>query len=107
MINGKVISSQEAPTYTEVFSNTIVRLAEQNQKIVAITACMTTDAGLDRFASAFPHRFFDVGIAEQHGVTFAAALAAGEFQPVVAVYSTFCNRGLIKLIHDVCLQNFR
>ncbi|HHX87008.1 MAG TPA: 1-deoxy-D-xylulose-5-phosphate synthase [Firmicutes bacterium] len=105
MNNGQVISSREAPTYTEVFSNTMVRLAEQNQKIMAITAAMTTGTGLDRFASAFPHRFFDVGIAEQHGITFAAALAAGGFQPVVAVYSTFLQRGFDQLIHDVCLQN--
>ena len=103
--NGQAISSREAPTYTEVFSNTIVNLAEQNQKIIAITAAMTTGAGLDKFASAFPDRFFDVGIAEQHGVTFAAALAAGGFQPVVAIYSTFLQRGFDQLIHDVCLQN--
>ncbi len=103
--NGQTISHREAPTYTEIFSNTIVNLARQNPKIIAITAAMATGSGLDKFASAFPDRFFDVGIAEQHGITFAAALAAGGFQPVVAIYSTFLQRGFDQLIHDICLQN--
>jgi 1-deoxy-D-xylulose-5-phosphate synthase len=94
-----------APSYTQVFGESIVRLAESDPKVIAITAAMPQGTGLDSFAKRFPDRFFDVGIAEQHAVTFAAGLAAEGFKPVVAVYSTFLQRAFDQVIHDVCLQN--
>jgi len=94
-----------AVTYTRQFGRTICRLAAENPKIVAITAAMCDGTGLDTFAEAFPERFFDVGIAEQHGVTFAAGLAVEGLRPVVAIYSTFLQRAFDSIIHDVCLQN--
>ncbi len=97
--------SKPAPTYTKVFGRTIVALAHDNPRIVAITAAMSEGTGLDRFAGEFPARFFDVGMAEQHGVTFAAGLATQGFVPVVAIYSTFMQRAYDQVIHDVCLQN--
>ncbi|NLZ38837.1 MAG: 1-deoxy-D-xylulose-5-phosphate synthase [Firmicutes bacterium] len=93
------------PTYTDVFSDTIINLAAQNKKIVAITAAMATGTGLDSFAEHYPERFFDVGIAEQHAVTFAAGMARKGFRPVVAIYSTFLQRAYDQIVHDVCLQN--
>ncbi len=96
--------SDPTPSYTEVFRNTLVRLAQENPKIVAITAAMPEGTGLDLFRERFPERFFDVGIAEQHAVTFAAGLAAEGFVPVVAVYSTFFQRAYDQLVHDVALQ---
>ncbi len=87
------------------FGKAITALAETDEKICAITAAMSTGTGLDEFASKYPERFFDVGIAEEHGVTFAAGLAANGFKPVFAVYSTFLQRGYDQLIHDVALQN--
>ena len=93
------------PSYTEVFGETMIRLALKNPKVVAITAAMCTGTGLDEFAIRFPERFFDVGIAEQHAVTFAAGLAVEGLVPVVAVYSTFLQRGFDQVLHDVCLQN--
>ncbi|MBA4397232.1 MAG: 1-deoxy-D-xylulose-5-phosphate synthase, partial [Syntrophus sp. (in: bacteria)] len=93
------------PTYTQVFGKTIVRLARENPKIVAITAAMCDGTGLDQFACEFPERFFDVGIAEQHAVTFAAGLALEGFIPVAAIYSTFMQRAYDQVLHDVCLQN--
>ena len=93
------------PTYTQVFGQTMVRLGRANPKVVAITAAMCDGTGLDRFAKEFPDRFYDVGIAEQHGVTFAAGLATEGFIPVVAIYSTFMQRAYDQIIHDVCLQN--
>ena len=104
MNDGRTLSSREAPTYTEVFSNTIVSLARQNKKIVAITAAMATGTAWISSPPSF-RSVFDVGIAEQHGITFAAALATRGFQPVVAIYSTFLQRGYDQLIHDICLQN--
>ncbi len=92
------------PSYTEVFGKTITQLAEHDPRIVAITAAMPQGTGLELFASRFPERFFDVGIAEQHAVTFAAGLATEGFKPVVAVYSTFLQRAYDQVIHDVCLQ---
>ncbi|MFA5182250.1 MAG: 1-deoxy-D-xylulose-5-phosphate synthase [Syntrophales bacterium] len=92
-------------TYTKMFGETIVRLARQEGRIVAITAAMCDGTGLDQFARIFPERFFDVGIAEQHGVTFAAGLAAEGMIPFVAIYSTFMQRAYDQIIHDVCLQN--
>jgi 1-deoxy-D-xylulose-5-phosphate synthase len=93
------------PSYTSVFSNAIVKAAERDDRIIAITAAMPEGTGLDRFAREFPHRFYDVGIAEQHGVTFAAGMATRGFRPVVAVYSTFLQRAYDQIVHDVCLQN--
>jgi 1-deoxy-D-xylulose-5-phosphate synthase len=91
-------------TYTQAFSKAIVRLAEEDPKVVAITAAMPSGTGLNKFAEKFPDRFFDVGIAEQHAVTFAGALARGGIKPVCAIYSTFLQRSQDQLIHDVALQ---
>jgi 1-deoxy-D-xylulose-5-phosphate synthase len=93
-----------APSYTEVFASTLVRLAEADPTIVAITAAMPTGTGVDRFAARFPERAYDVGIAEQHAVTFAAGLAAGGMKPFCAIYSTFLQRGYDQVVHDVALQ---
>ena len=93
------------PSYTKVFGDTLVRIAEKDPRVVAITAAMPAGTGLIGFSEKFPDRFFDVGIAEQHAVTFAAGLATEGILPVVAVYSTFMQRALDQIIHDVCLQN--
>jgi 1-deoxy-D-xylulose-5-phosphate synthase len=93
------------PSYTRIFSDTLVRLARDDERIVAITAAMAPGTGLDQFQRNFPERFYDVGIAEQHAVTFAAGLAAEGMKPVAAIYSTFLQRGYDQLVHDVCLQN--
>ena len=100
-----VPSAETAIFYTRCFGDTLVHLAEKNPKIVAITAAMPAGTGLMNFARRFPNRFFDVGIAEQHAVTFAAGLATEGMHPVVAIYSTFLQRALDQVIHDVCLQN--
>ena len=100
-----IVSDNASPSYTQVFGRTMVQLAREDTRIVAITAAMTGGTGLDRFASEFPERFYDVGIAEQHGVTFAAGLATEGFVPVVAIYSTFLQRAYDQVLHDVCLQN--
>ncbi|NSW84926.1 MAG: 1-deoxy-D-xylulose-5-phosphate synthase [Syntrophobacteraceae bacterium] len=102
---GSNSGSSNSPSYTKVFGNTLVRLAEADPTIVAITAAMIQGTGLDCFSERFRDRFFDVGIAEQHAVTFAAGLATEGFKPVVAVYSTFIQRAYDQIIHDVCLQN--
>ncbi|MBR4632522.1 MAG: 1-deoxy-D-xylulose-5-phosphate synthase [Elusimicrobia bacterium] len=101
---GKTISLKKV-TYTEVFSKAIVKLAKADEKIVAITAAMPDGTGLKDFSKKYPERFFDVGIDEAHAVTFAAALAAGGLKPIVAIYSTFMQRALDSIIHDVALQN--
>lgn len=103
-ITGRV---EKAPqqSYTDVFGETLTELAKNNKRIVAITAAMRSGTGLKLFASNFPERFFDVGIAEQHAVTFAAGLALEGFRPYVAIYSTFLQRSFDMIIHDVCLQN--
>ncbi len=101
---GKAISLKQV-TYTEVFSKAIVKLAKDNEKIVAITAAMPDGTGLKEFSKQYPNRFFDVGIDEAHAVTFSAALAAGGLKPVVAIYSTFMQRALDNIICDVALQN--
>ncbi|QWV96296.1 1-deoxy-D-xylulose-5-phosphate synthase [Geomonas nitrogeniifigens] len=93
-----------AASYTGVFGETVKRLAQEDERIVAITAAMPDGTGLTPFAKEFPERFFDVGIAEQHAITFAAGLAAEGFKPVVALYSSFLQRGFDQLCHDVCLQ---
>ncbi|VAW37161.1 1-deoxy-D-xylulose 5-phosphate synthase [hydrothermal vent metagenome] len=92
------------PSYTEVFSRSIIEVAEKDNRIVAITAAMPGGTGLSSFAQKFPARFFDVGIAEQHAVTFASGLAREGFVPVVALYSTFMQRAYDQLFHDVCLE---
>ncbi len=94
-----------AASYTAIFGSTLCKLAAEDERIVAITAAMPDGTGLTGFAQEFPTRFFDVGIAEQHGVTFAAGLAADGFRPVFAVYSTFLQRAYDQIVHDVCLQN--
>ena len=95
---------KKAPTYTKVFGDYMVEAAGRNDRIVAITAAMPEGTGLHDFAEAFPKRFYDVGIAEQHAVTFAAGLAVEGFRPVVAIYSTFLQRAYDQVYHDVCLQ---
>ena len=92
------------PTYTEVFSRALIMEAERDEKIVAITAAMPSGTGLDRFAERFPERMFDVGIAEQHAVTFAAGLAAEGLKPFPCIYSTFLQRAFDQVVHDVALQ---
>ena len=101
---GKALTVKEAPAYTDVFAKGMVRLGEENTKLAAITAAMPEGTGLKAFQQAFPDRFFDVGIAEEHAVTFAAGLALGGIIPVVAVYSSFLQRAVDQILHDVCMQ---
>ena len=102
---GETVAGDAAPpSYAKIFGKTVVKLARDNHRIVAITAAMCEGTGLDQFAREFPERFYDVGIAEQHGVTFAAALATEGLIPVVAIYSTFMQRAYDQILHDVCLQ---
>lgn len=104
--SGKVIkASGKPPTYTSVFSDAIVTLAEKNTRIAAITAAMPEGTGLKRFSELYPERYFDVGIAEEHAVTLAAGMATAGIHPVVAIYSSFAQRSYDQLMHDVCLQN--
>ncbi|UCB50108.1 MAG: 1-deoxy-D-xylulose-5-phosphate synthase [Deltaproteobacteria bacterium] len=98
-------SPMPPPSYTEVFGNTMVELGKREKQLFAITAAMPEGTGLNKFAETFPERFLDVGIAEQHAVTFAAGLASEGFKPVVAIYSTFLQRAYDQIIHDVCLSN--
>jgi len=93
------------PTYSEVFADTLIKLADRNPNIVAITAAMPNGTGLDRFQAKHPGKYFDVGIAEEHAVLFAAGLAVKGLKPVVAIYSTFLQRAFDPIVHDVCLQN--
>jgi len=93
------------PTYTEVFGQSLVRLAKQNPNVVGITAAMGSGTGIDKLAREIPERTYDVGIAEQHAVTFAGGMATEGYIPVVAIYSTFLQRGYDEILHDVCLQN--
>jgi 1-deoxy-D-xylulose-5-phosphate synthase len=93
------------PTYTEVFGETLCQLARENKRLIAITAAMQSGTGLEEFARRFPDRFYDIGIAEQHAVTFAAGLALEGMKPVVAIYSTFMQRAYDQILQDVCLQN--
>jgi 1-deoxy-D-xylulose-5-phosphate synthase len=103
---GKPLPAADGPiSYTRCFGDTLIKLAEKEKKIVGITAAMPAGTGLMGFAQRFPDRFFDVGIAEQHAVTFAAGLATEGILPVVAIYSTFLQRAMDQVIHDVCLQN--
>ena len=98
-------NKKEKANYTDVFSTVMVKLGHRNENVVAITAAMPDGTGLKRFHNVFPERFFDVGIAEQHAVTFAAGLAAGGMIPIVAVYSSFLQRAYDQILHDVCIQN--
>jgi len=98
-------SVPNAPVYTKVFADTLVALAGIDEKILAITAAMPSGTGLDKFADTYPNRCFDVGIAEQHAVTFAAGLAAEGFKPFAAIYSTFLQRAYDQVIHDVSIQS--
>jgi len=93
-----------APSFTKVFAQALVRLAEKNPKICAITAAMPEGTGLDKFRDAFPGRYYDVGIAEGHALTFAAGLAADGLRPVAAIYSSFIQRSFDQIMHDICLQ---
>ncbi|MDD3447051.1 MAG: 1-deoxy-D-xylulose-5-phosphate synthase, partial [Zavarzinia sp.] len=100
----QVKAKPNAPQYTRVFSDALIRLAEQDEKIVAITGAMPSGTGLDRFGERFPKRSFDVGIAEQHAVTFAAGMATEGLKPVCALYSTFLQRAYDQVVHDVAIQ---
>ncbi|MBD2563112.1 1-deoxy-D-xylulose-5-phosphate synthase [Nostoc sp. UIC 10607] len=104
---GKAIPSSKPkpPAYAKVFSHTLVKLAEQNPKIVGITAAMATGTGLDKLQAKLPNQYVDVGIAEQHAITLAAGLATQGMRPVAAIYSTFLQRAYDQIIHDVCIQN--
>lgn len=93
------------PNYTDIFSTVMCKMGERDEKVCAITAAMPDGTGLKRFRSMYPDRFFDVGIAEEHAVTFAAGLAMGGLKPIVCVYSSFLQRAYDQLIHDVCIQN--
>ena len=104
--SGKPIqSTNPAPSYTQVFADTLADLADKDERIVAITAAMPGGTGLTRFAKRHPERCFDVGIAEQHAVTFAGGLAVEGKRPVVTIYSTFMQRAYDQIIHDICIQN--
>ncbi len=102
---GKSFLKKSGKTYSEIFGETLSRIAAKNKKVAAITAAMPLGTGLDFFSKAYPQRFFDVGIAEEHAVTFAAGLAVRGIIPVFAVYSTFLQRGYDQILHDVCVQN--
>jgi len=103
--SGEKSVAQSPKTYTQAFGEYIAELAEKDERIVTITAAMEEGTGLDKFAKLFPTRFFDVGISEEHAVGLAAGLARGGYKPVIAMYSTFLQRGYDQIIHDVCLQN--
>ena len=97
--------NKSPPAFTRVFGDTLVELASEDERIIAITAAMPEGTGTDKFRARFPDRFVDTGICEQHAVTFAAGLASQGFRPVLAIYSTFLQRGYDQVVHDVCLQN--
>lgn len=102
---GSIKKSAGAPSYTDIFGQTLVKLAREDHSVISITAAMPAGTGLNPFAREFPERYFDVGIAEQHAITMAAGLAASGFKPVTAIYSTFMQRAYDQVLHDVCLQN--
>ena len=102
---GAVLHAKTSDSYTDVFADIMCKLGEKEPRLVAITAAMKDGAGLSKFQEKYPNRFFDVGIAEQHAVTFAAGLAAAGMKPVFAVYSSFLQRGYDQIVHDVCMQN--
>ncbi|MBW4510572.1 MAG: 1-deoxy-D-xylulose-5-phosphate synthase [Scytonematopsis contorta HA4267-MV1] len=107
LTTGKAIPSSKPkpPGYNKVFAHTLVKLAEQNPKIIGITAAMATGTGLDKLQQKLPNQYIDVGIAEQHAVTLAAGLACEGMRPVAAIYSTFLQRAYDQIVHDVCIQN--
>ena len=102
---GAPATKPKPPTYSKVFADTLITLAEQNPNIVAITAAMGTGTGLDKFQAKLPHQYIDVGIAEQHAVTLAAGLATEGIRPVAAIYSTFLQRAFDQIVHDACIQH--
>lgn len=102
---GQPLKEKKYASYTDIFARTVCRLAEENPRLVAVTAAMPDGTGLKQFARRYPDRFFDVGIAEEHAVTSAAGMAAAGLKPVVAVYSSFLQRGYDQMLHDVCIQN--
>ena len=102
--SGRLRKTSSQLSYSEVFGRTLISLAERDERIVAVTAAMPLGTGLSEFARRFPDRFFDVGIAEEHALTFAAGMATQGLRPVVAIYSTFLQRALDQVIHDICLQ---
>lgn len=102
---GIPLKPRTTANYTDIFSTVMCKLGARNEKVVAITAAMPDGTGLKRFRNMYPDRFFDVGIAEEHAVTFAAGLAVGGLKPVVAIYSSFLQRAYDQIIHDVCIQN--
>lgn len=104
-VTGEITKKPAPPTYTQVFGQTLCDIAEKDPRVVAITAAMPGGTGLNLFAQKFPDRFFDVGIAEQHAVTFSSALAFGGMKPVVSIYSTFYQRAYDQVLHDVCLPH--
>ena len=101
----KIEQEKKHPTYTEVFGEWLCNAAEREEKLIAITPAMREGSGLVKFSQRFPKRYFDVGIAEQHALTFAAGLACGKMKPIVAIYSTFLQRAYDQLIHDIAIQN--
>lgn len=103
--NGNAISAKAAKSYTEVFGEWLVEMATADQRLIGITPAMCDGSGLNAFASRFPERYYDVGIAEQHALTFAAGMACDGLKPVVAIYSTFLQRAYDQLVHDIALQN--
>lgn len=105
IVSGTPHAAKGVATYTRVFGDTLCDMAAKDEKIVAISAAMVSGTGLKQFAGKFPGRFFDVGIAEQHALTFAAGLAVEGMRPVVAIYSTFFQRALDQIIHDICIPN--
>ena len=102
--NGLPTSPRKNANYTDIFSTVMIKLAERDEKVVAITAAMPDGTGLKRYRNIYPDRFFDVGIAEQHAVTFAAGLATRGLKPIVAIYSSFLQRAYDQILHDVCIQ---
>ena len=98
-------SNSSKVSYTDIFSTVMVKMGQRDPDVVAVTAAMEDGTGLKRFHNIYPHRFYDVGIAEEHAVTFAAGLAAGGLKPVVAIYSTFLQRAYDEIVHDVCMQD--
>lgn len=102
---GELVNKSSGKTYTSYFSDAIVQLAKKDPKVIAITAAMPDGTGLNKFKEHFPKRFFDVGIAEEHAVTFAAGMASVGYKPFVAIYSSFLQRAFDQVMHDVCLQN--
>jgi 1-deoxy-D-xylulose-5-phosphate synthase len=107
LATGKAIPSSKPkpPAYSKVFAHTLVKLAENNPKIIGITAAMSTGTGLDKLQAKLPQQYIDVGIAEQHAITLAAGLACEGMRPIAAIYSTFLQRGYDQIVHDVCIQN--